>query len=362
MLKTTSTTGWLLATLLLLTAAKTHAQSDDPAARAAARDLGYEGVQAYQAGNYSNALDRLSRAYQVMKVPSLGLWLGRTHVQQGKLVEASELFLEVTRLTVSGGDQAVQQKAQKDAAAEREALAPRLAKLVVVVSGPLSKDAKVTLDGREFSSALLGIGSPANPGKHVAIAQGSDGTKVAGEITLTEGKSGTLTLELKAATVAPTAATTVTPVPEPVAAAPASAPVPLTPKAEQAPVAATHSTEAASKRPIPNWIGYTALGLGAVGIGYGTYAGLMAKSNKSKEPLLSQCGANGCSPSVSNEVDTVNSLRLRSIVGIYGGAAFAAAGAVILWILPDSKSQEKPVALSVVTTRDHQELNMTLAF
>ena len=47
------------------------AQSD--AARAAARDLGAEGVESYQAGNYAAASQQLGRAFEILRVPTLGL-------------------------------------------------------------------------------------------------------------------------------------------------------------------------------------------------------------------------------------------------------------------------------------------------
>src|SRR5688572_21582724 len=90
--------------------------------RAAARDLGAEGVEAFQAGNFQAASDKLARAYEILRVPSLGLWSARALAKVGKLVEASERYLDVTRLDASKGDTAVQRQAQTDAAVEREAL------------------------------------------------------------------------------------------------------------------------------------------------------------------------------------------------------------------------------------------------
>jgi hypothetical protein len=60
--------------LLLALARPVFAQPVDSAARGAARSLGYEGIVAYQAGDIPTAVDRLERAYQVLRVPSLALW------------------------------------------------------------------------------------------------------------------------------------------------------------------------------------------------------------------------------------------------------------------------------------------------
>src|SRR5689334_3893827 len=99
------------------------AQSDS--ARAGARDLGPGGVEAYQGGNYTLATDKLGRAFEILRVPSLGLWSARALAKSGKLVEASERYLVVTRLDASG-DIAVQNQAKAEAATEREALLPKI--------------------------------------------------------------------------------------------------------------------------------------------------------------------------------------------------------------------------------------------
>src|SRR5262245_36361776 len=83
------------------------AQSVDQASLASARTLGYEGVERFQKGDYPGAVERLERAYEVVKVPSLGLWSARALVKVGRLVEASERYLEVTRLEVVSGEKAV---------------------------------------------------------------------------------------------------------------------------------------------------------------------------------------------------------------------------------------------------------------
>ncbi|HEY4159182.1 MAG TPA: tetratricopeptide repeat protein, partial [Polyangiaceae bacterium] len=69
-----------------------HAQAVDDATRSAARNLASAGVQAYQANDYPAARDKLERAYQVLRAPSLGLWSARALVKVGALVEAGERY------------------------------------------------------------------------------------------------------------------------------------------------------------------------------------------------------------------------------------------------------------------------------
>jgi Tfp pilus assembly protein PilF len=85
----------------VLSLAGTALAEVDDATRASARQLGYAGVEEFQGGQYESARAKLEKAYRVLKAPSLGLWSARALEKLGKLVEASERYLEVTRLSPS---------------------------------------------------------------------------------------------------------------------------------------------------------------------------------------------------------------------------------------------------------------------
>lgn len=318
-----------------------RAQPVDPAARAAARDLGYEGVKAYQAGNFSVAVERLTRAYQVLRVPTLGLWLGRALAQQGRLVESSELLLDVTRLTVAGGDESLQLQAQKEAAQERVALLPRIAKLDVRVSGLGSDTAQVTIDNRELSSALLGVPSPTDPGKHVVTARNASGTEQQRELTLAEGATATIVLEFAAETT--------------------PSPTSLSPAVSTDPASNTPAPTAA-KPLVPAWVGYTALAVGGVGLAAGGYFGLTAKSQRSTLQGSHDCVNDACSSSVQNDVNDYNRRLNLSTGGFALGALGVVSGVVVLWILPEQKKHENPIAIHLTATRVSQQLNLLGSF
>jgi hypothetical protein len=142
------------------------ALAQDESTRAAARTLGTEGVEAFQDGRYSEAVDKLERAFNVVRAPSIGLWSARALVKAGKWVEAAERYLEVTRLDPNSGDVSVQRQAQADAVKEREALLGKLPSLRIQVRGA-SANATVILDGRLLPPALLGAKVPVNPGGHL---------------------------------------------------------------------------------------------------------------------------------------------------------------------------------------------------
>src|SRR5262245_16171888 len=71
--------------------------ASDDATRAAARQLGEEGVEAYWAGDNEQAHAKLERAYQLFSAPTLALWSARACVRVGRWVEAAERYREVTR-------------------------------------------------------------------------------------------------------------------------------------------------------------------------------------------------------------------------------------------------------------------------
>jgi hypothetical protein len=277
---------------------------------------------------------------------------------QSKLVEASELFLEVTRLTASGGDEAVQQQAQKDAKIEGDALKPRLARLTVIVTGPKPDDVTVTIDERTLPKALLSVPSPTNPGKHVLRAKRANGTELTREVSLAEGANETVQLDMTEGTpVAGAAATNHanTAAVSPVRGKQRSG----TPSKETA-APAPIST---SKPAVPRWVGYTALTVGGLGLVTGGALGLKARADRKELIAQGDCNENNdCSPTVAKDVNAYNRLRSASVVGVGVGVLGLATGAILLWALPNSKTKEKPIAFDWVTTPHHQQINVSLSF
>jgi hypothetical protein len=294
------------------------AQSD--AARAAARDLGGEGVTEYQAGNYAAASNKLERAFDILRVPSLGLWSARALAKSGKLVEASERYLTVSRLDASKGDTTVQKQAQTDAANELEALRPRIPGLTLKVKGA-APGVSVTLDGAPVPAALLGVKQPANPGAHSAEARDA-GRVVKLELTLVEGQKLKSTLDFANATALPVAAAPVAAAP-PVAAAAPGAPAPGAAPAPVAPAPAPASDTGARGVPAGVWVGVAVAGAGLL---TGGITGVLA--SKKKGDL--NCPSSGCLPSQRSDVDSYNQLRTLSTVGfIAAGVGVATAG--VFW-------------------------------
>lgn len=167
--------GWSLLLTSSLLASPALAQDD--ATRAAARALGTEGVEAYQSRDYAKAVEKLKQAYSVLHVPSLALWQARALTQTGRWVQATELYLEATRLEVSGSQASVQRQAQSDAQSELDALLPRVPSIVIQVIGAESAQLQIDLDGTSVPSGLVGAKRPTDPGVHVITVRHGEPTE-----------------------------------------------------------------------------------------------------------------------------------------------------------------------------------------
>jgi hypothetical protein len=305
--------------LALLASRAAPALAADDTARAAARRLATAGVEAYQRDDYNVAVEKLEKAYEMLRVPSVGLWLARALVKQGKLVAASERYTEVGRLSTTSGDVEVQNKAKQDAATELEALNPQIPNVVIRVEGAETSQLKLKLDGKEISSAVVGEQQPVDPGKHHIEAALGEQTQ-ATDVTVARAETKTATLRFAGATTPAAAAASHTPAaaPEPTSAAPAS------------------SSKAGSTRTVVAW---ATLGVGAAGLIVGGVTGGMAMSKKSDLEASPDCADHTCfRGTMEGDVNSYQTLRTVSTIGFIGGGVLAATGVVLLLTRPKTDS------------------------
>lgn len=192
-----STLAALVAALLAATTA-IAAPIDEPA-RAKARAIGEEGLSLYDQGQYIDALDRFERAFDILKAPTLELMAARCLTRMGRLVEASERYLDVTRMSVDDNASTVLKDAITTAAREREAVLARIATIEIVVEGPSASNSDVRIDGRPVPRAVIGVKTPINPGIHRIEARGASGTEAFGRVNVNERQSVRLVLTLHGA-------------------------------------------------------------------------------------------------------------------------------------------------------------------
>lgn len=226
-----------------------RAQEVSEGDKAAARQLVVEGFAALERKDYATAADRFSRADTVVHAPTVSLGLARAQVGLGKFVSAQENYNRVIHEGLLPGASPAFVKAVEDGRTELAALAPRVPSLVIQVRG--AGVPKVTLDGVVVPPALLGAKRPVNPGKHLIRAVAPTLETREASVTVGEGQTETVTLNLVGAPVG-------APVAEVVAPGPGPAPVPV-------PVADTGGGAGSGRRPI----GFALLGVGAAGLAVG---------------------------------------------------------------------------------------------
>lgn len=333
---------WLVLLVVCTFARSVLAQSDSD--RATARRIATAGIEAYEQRDYALAVEKLGKAFDILKAPSVALWLARALRQNGQLVAAAERFAEAGRLPIDRGNAAVQAAAQRDAAADLEALTPQIPLLVVQVPGVSASELTLSIDGRALSSAVVGEQQPVDPGKHhievrrgeqlasadVVLARGE--TKVA-MLSFTERSSG---------------------------AAPASgehqnrsgAPAPVTP-------AATNDVTSASTSR-RTW-GYAVAGAGVAGLAVGGVFGYLTM--QSKQDQLDKCPSSSACldrSGASSAHDSAVTKGAVSTVAFIAGALATTAGIVLIATGKSAEREPPGPKLSLVTSMGPSAANVRL--
>jgi PEGA domain len=162
---------------------------------ATARKLTVEGLAALEQKDFVRAEGAFTKADALYHAPTVSLGLARARAALGKLVGAQEAYSRVVHTTVPADASPAFVKAIEDARRELDALTPRVPSVIIQVKG--SATPKVTVDGVEVPSAALGEQRPVDPGKHVVRANAPGFAASEATVTLAEGKTETVTLELK---------------------------------------------------------------------------------------------------------------------------------------------------------------------
>jgi hypothetical protein len=302
--------------VVLLWAGGAGAQQVSDASRAAARSLGYAGIESYQAGDYAAAFIKLDKAYQVLQAPSLGLWSARALIKTNKWVEATERLRQVAALKPQAGDLGVQEQARRDAQLQLDELLPRLPSLVIELKGASPDDARVSVDGEAVSPALISTPLPADPGRHV-VRGTVDGREVTESVVLSEGAHEKVVLRFS-----------------PTPTLPAKSVAPATVVRPASPLAA--DVKPSSVRSV---VGWALIAVGGAGVAVGATTGIIAISKKSDLEASELCRSRLCLPAEQDRVDSYHSLRTLSGIGIYAGAALAATGLVLVITAPRYSTQ-----------------------
>jgi hypothetical protein len=291
-------------------------ESDGQAtAREQARDLGYSGVRAYAAGDYTAASEKLERAFALLAVPSLGLWSARALVKLGHFVDAEQRYRAVAKMRVDADAPEAQQAAHETAKAELLELLPRIPTLRVQIDGARPEEIAITLDGNALPIDRWSRGEPVDPGPHHLV-----GTRLAEQsaidITANEGRENEVVLRFLSPSplpiVAPLATLQATAIP---------VKVPLGPAAD--------STSSLSPWKLGGWI---AVAAGAGGLALSAVSYFVARGKYDAMKQDGSCVDHTCQSSA--ELDSYDSWRSVQVVSLVAGVVVGGAGATILVLEP----------------------------
>jgi hypothetical protein len=289
--------GVLLGCALCLCVASAHAE-EDAEKRTAARDLATQGAQAFDAGQYAEASDFFRRAHELVGAPSIALLQARSLAKIGRLLEAVDLYEQTARFKLADDAPEAYVTAVHTAVTEVDEVRARLPRLKLTVVGASSTDApQVTIDDKPTSDALVGVARPVDPGLHRIAVRVSGQVRAARELNLSEGQSYQVDLDIH--------------------------PVQPVAKAEPVALPSPRSTRSNSLRTL----GFVGLGAGAVGVGIGTYTGLVALHHQSQ--LDAACHPD-CPQSSAGDLNGWRGNRTASWLSYGVGVAAAASGVLLL--------------------------------
>lgn len=162
------------------------AQGGDPSKLALA--AGYEADRLFAAGKWTEAYDKFKEADRLAHSPVFVLYMARAKRNDGKLVDASEIYATVANERVDAKAPKPFVAAVKDAAAELEELRARIPAARVELKKADARDVEITIDGKP---ARAGARVLLDPGAHDFVAK-SRARRVDKTVTLSEGGSETV--------------------------------------------------------------------------------------------------------------------------------------------------------------------------
>ena len=302
-----------LLSLSLVVCPSAFGQPVSDSARAAARKLGDEAGALFAAGDYAAALEKYERADALVHVPTLGVRAARCLEKLGRLVEAAERYLAVTRMEVKRDAPKVHREALSQAEAERAALLPRIPAVTIEVEGG-TDGVEALLDGKSMPLALISVEQPLDPGAHkLELKRG--GTTEEQTFSLSEGEKKRVSI-----------------------AAPAAPSAPLSAPSSSATVTES-DTGTRQGGATQRTLAYVALGVGAAGVLVGSVTGVLALVKKGD--LDDACPDRSCPPAKWDDADSYDSLRTYSTVGFAVGVIGAGAGALLLLSAPKAPPAEQ---------------------
>jgi tetratricopeptide (TPR) repeat protein len=273
-------------------------------AKDAARGLAEKGYELFEQGKYAEAITHFQQAEQRFHASPHLLFIARSRVKMGQLVEARDVYDKVVAEQLANYAPDAFRQAQAEARGELDGLRKRIPTIQLVVIGAEPESVRVTLDGVEVPSWKIQERLPANPGAHTVTATRPGSEPITRSVTLTEGAAESVDLSFGAP------------------AGPAG-PGP-TPPPDQGPK---------SSLVLP----LVAFGVGGLGLGIGAITGAMSLGKVSDIEEQADCipdpddsAKQICDPSYQEDADSARTLGTVSTVAFVVGGIGIGAGVILL--------------------------------
>ena len=288
---------WLLAAALVLGATSAHAEPS-AADLATARTFFKQGETLRANGDFKGALEPLRRAHELAHTPITGVELGTVYEQLGMLIEARDVWREVSSMPSLPDESASTRRARADVAARRGPLEARIPAVRIDIQGAMTA---VTIDGNPVPLTSLKERISLDPGPHaIVVTDGKTSRTV--RVDLGEGVESHVALDLSAP------------------APPVIVVVPAAPTTKPAPPNRT--------------LFWTGLGVAGVGLVVGGVTGALALSKKGD--VANACDGTICPPSAQSDIDASKSFgTISTIAFAVAGVGAAVALVSFLVIHPD---------------------------
>jgi hypothetical protein len=332
----------LVTTAVLAGQTARAADGDNATETAAARAFAIDGMKLAQAGKCEDAIEKLKRAEELHHSPIVLGRLGECYVALGRVVEGSETLRRMLREPMPENPSPAMAQAYEHAQTALDAAKPRIGTLHLSVAVPDGVAAKVTLDGKEISAAVLGGDLPVDPGRHVVSASAPAHVTAAQEVKVDPGGKQTVSLRLVrdpyASPVVQTHSTTG-------ATAQSHSSSPSQKAGQSAPLAPP-------EEPVSRAPAYVSWLVGAAGIGVGIGFGMSAIDAKNK--LTLNCPKGDCDPRYAQDISDAKLKGNIATVGFGVGAAGVVLGTILFATAGDGKKTTESAQLSDGSWASHR--------
>jgi hypothetical protein len=292
-----------------------HAAEPTAAEKVTARGMMDEGHARRDAGDHKAALAQFQGADAIMHVPTTGLEVAREQIALGQLVEARDTLQRIVRTAAAGDEPEVFRTARTNATLLDDALVKRIAALKISVTGaPSGVPVQVSIDTLQVPVAALVAPFKVNPGHHVVSAAAADAAAHE-EVDVAEGQTATVAIALTDGR------------------ATAEGPAASEERTGEA------SAEKSGPSPLVPWLRWGGIGLAAVGVGVGSFAGAMSIS--ATNTASKQCVQNRCGPQTWSDIDSAHSMATISTIS-FAAAGVGAALAVVSFLVGGSSPPAAP--------------------